>query len=713
MIKTKMHIRSLYLLPAVCVFLCCSHEEQGGAMGETEVVLTLDDESELKDWRKGDVLKVHYAPTDSYYRFTCSETGAETRFKGSVKAADAKVSPDGILFPFSETATCSESVWSGVEIPSVQDAGDGRSVDMGYSERSRLVMMSPCATVRWKVSGPHHLHAATLRGKRAEAVSGTFRYRVSTNITRNETEKEGKGVTLSYKGLDLSSGGELCFFINPGSFTDGFEVEITREEGGTGTVSFPGSYSVPRGGTLTLPEKDLLPSDFGLSPAADGERIINGGFELPASMEKVGEAAAGNWYYIGGWTQSSAAHPVVEIVDGIGVNGSKGLRISSPNYFADQSVAQVVTGLVPDAPYVMTAKVKTENVSRTTNGGGGSIGAHIAVHLDSPVWPKTSEGVYDTTDDWQEVRLEFEPVSTETLVRVRLGGSAADTKGTAIFDDVSIRYNEGMYISSSEHVRLLFEQEYIDNSSVTQEQVDTWLGRLDRVYGKYVELFGGHRPYNGKRVTIRSATINAWAYAGNPIQWNRHYITSTLTQNIARGDWCFGLMHELGHDFAPGNFDEYKSATYAWDFNEELFANFRMFYAIDQLGDEVTVINNAGSYREKIYHGREIVGLYKSDESNSYDKTIAQGRAVEMGNALTWCCVRIADTFGWQVWKDTFAELYKIPSSEVNTAGWTQWDKFSYLLDALDRHVPAGRSVRETFTAAELEVIERYLKTQS
>ncbi len=708
-----MRYRFLIVLAALCTLSSCRRDDPQEKGGTQEVILTVDEESEIRSWHKGDVLKVHYAASGQHYAFTCFETGENPRFRGTVAAADAGTNPDGILFPYSERPVCKDAVWSGVEIPGSQSGETSVPLALGYAERSRIVMMSPCAQVVWKISGAHHLTAATLRGLRGETLSGVFSYRASSSLVKTGDEQAHPSVTFAPdKGLDLSGGTEIRFWILPGHFAEGLSVEITRAEGGTGTVTFPGELSIPRRGVQALPEKVLLPSDFGLSPAEDGERVVNGGFEAPFPLGKVSEAGIGNWAYIGGWTQSSAARPEVEVVEGAGVGGSKAVRIASTDYFADQCVAQVITGLVPDAPYVMTAKIKAQGVSETGSGGQQSVGAHIAVHIDSPIWPKHSEGVYGTSGDWQEVRLEFEPKTPEVLIRARLGGSAADTKGAALFDDVSVRYNEGMYIRSGEHVRLMVEQSYIDASSVSQEQIDTWLGRLDRIYEQYMELFGGHRPYDGGRITIRSATINAWAYAGNPIQWNRNYIVSTLDKNIARGCWCFGLMHELGHDFAPGHFTEYQGATSAWDFNEELFANFRMFYAIDNLGEEVTVINNAGSSREKIYHGREITALYKSDESNSYDKTIALGRAVEMGNALTWCCVRIADTFGWQVWKDTFAELYRIPATEVNTTDWTQWDKFQYLLDALNRHVPAGRDVRETFTESELSVIEAWLKTQ-
>ena len=239
--------------------------------------------------------------------------------------------------------------------------------------------------------------------------------------------------------------------------------------------------------------------------------------------------------------------------------------------------------------------------------------------------------------------------------------------------------------------------------SVSEEVIGDWLSKLDKVYDSYVELFSGRKPFGGKKIRIRSCSIDAWAYAGNPIQWNEDYISETL-MSVKKGDWCFGLMHEIGHDFAPGNFTEFQ-ATYAFDFNEEVMANWRMYYALEKLDG---VVYNDG----KTYVGKDIVSLYKSDTSNSYDKIILAGRAEEMGNALTYCLWRIRNAYGWQVWIDTWDEIYKTRRNATAEDSMNQWQKFDYLLTMLSKHTPDGQDVRETFPEGELDLVKKYLSTQ-
>ena len=225
------------------------------------------------------------------------------------------------------------------------------------------------------------------------------------------------------------------------------------------------------------------------------------------------------------------------------------------------------------------------------------------------------------------------------------------------------------------------------------------------------EMATGKVPFDGKIISIRSKEIDAWAYAGNPIQWNKNYIYESL-QTIRRGDWCFGIMHEIGHNFAP----YISGATYAWNWNEEIFANFRMFYALEKLNAKVittaSVVQADGSFesQEKTYTGSELLQLYKSETDNCYDRTIGAGRAVEMGNALCYCLIRIKETYGWELYQDVFEELYSIPRDEEQEKNMNQWQKFEYFLSFLTKHAKADTN--ELFSKQELQVIKSYLSTQ-
>lgn len=424
--------------------------------------------------------------------------------------------------------------------------------------------------------------------------------------------------------------------------------------------------------------------------------VANWNLEEDIDLSLAESAETGRWRYLGGWMEERAT---LSQESRRGVNGSRCIAIIAQQD-VDVMLGQKITGLDPTRPYKATARIKTENI---TQGKGGNI------CLDY-LWAPASEGVTGTKD-WTSVTLEIDKVPADgTLVLcMRLGSTANSSQGVAYFDNVTLKENTDLYIRESEHIRLMVDRKYV---SISDSQIDAWLEKLDRVYEAYEVLFSGRKPFEGEIITLRSATIDAWAYAGNPVQWNRDYISSALL-TVGKGDWCFGIMHELGHDFAPNM----SNATYAFNWNEELFANFRMYYALEKLN--ATVITDAsillpdGSTRteSKTYVGTELRQLYKSETTNCYDRTIGANKAVEMGNALCYKLIQIKEKYGWKLFIDVFDELYQLPRNQTAENAMTQWDKFDYFMSVLTRH--AGEDIyANNFTTAELNTIRTYLQTQ-
>lgn len=451
--------------------------------------------------------------------------------------------------------------------------------------------------------------------------------------------------------------------------------------------------------TILLPE--FPDSDNGSSPVPPSgpkkNYVANGDFEGDISLEIAKEAVAGEWRYLGGWNPDAAQ---VTHADGKGVDGSRCLSIIALNQDTDVMCAQKIIGLVPGGYYKASAKVKTDMII-------GGKGANICLDY---LWAPSSAGLTGSNSKWKSISLDIDdvPESGEITLCLRLGSTAASSSGLVYFDDVKMYENEDLYIRSSKHLKLVIDKKDL---TVSDDVIDGWLANLDKVYECYRELFSGMVPFDGKITTIRAATIGAWAYAGNPIQWNRDYIEQTLSM-VRRGDWCFGLMHEIGHNFAPYIND----AAYTFDWNEELFANFRMYYALEKLN--ATVITTAsvpqsdGTYKsqEKTYVGTELKTLYKSETSNCYDRTIAVGNAVEMGNALCYKLIEIKERFGWDVYKKAFYELYQLPRNEEEEKSMNNWQKFEYFLSFLSKH--AGQDVHSCFTTSELNTIQTYLQNE-
>ena len=177
-----------------------------------------------------------------------------------------------------------------------------------------------------------------------------------------------------------------------------------------------------------------------------------------------------------------------------------------------------------------------------------------------------------------------------------------------------------------------------------------------------------------------------------PILWSSNYsaVTSTFEELAQHGTWSFGLMHELGHVFNLGNS--------SWNWNDEMFANFRMQYGLEQNQGKVWM-------DERVYTGREILDMYKKD----YDNTVY---TQVNDNGIHYMLGRLAGPggIGWEPFKAAFREL-----TTTGGAPSGKYDKFEYLLSLLSKHATrlTGRDVdvkTQYFTEAELASIRKQLQ---
>ncbi len=354
-----------------------------------------------------------------------------------------------------------------------------------------------------------------------------------------------------------------------------------------------------------------------------------------------------------------------------GRNNTGGISLEAgggiPN---DIAVIQQII-LNPAKLYRLSAWVKTENVI-------GGAGANICLF---GTWVK-SKSVTGTTD-WQLITVDLPPSSGAIIIGCRLGYWAAVSTGKAYFDDVSIE-ELSKFVEVGQHVSLVLDEE--DASAVSAQTITSWIANLDKAYEKYYELMGAY-PYNGDRITIFSVSDypGGWAVAGNPILWYKPYIKSELQSIASTGTWSFGIMHELGHDFMLDNSNK------NWIFNEEMFANFRMYYVVEKL--------NATIVEGGLYHGSELENYYKTDAIESYANKIAKG--IPQGyDGLMYTLIRIKNQVGWEAVLKTIRDL-----NASSTASGTRWQMFNLLLDKLTLY--SGQDVRKTYPAGELNVIQQ------
>ena len=231
---------------------------------------------------------------------------------------------------------------------------------------------------------------------------------------------------------------------------------------------------------------------------------------------------------------------------------------------------------------------------------------------------------------------------------------------------------------------------------VVDVDINAWLSKLDRTYEAYRDLVGDV-PFDGRKIMILNTPgiePGYWALAGNPILWNSHVaVSKLLDRTVEFGDWGFGIIHEIGHVFSQGNI----SGTGRWNWNDEIFANFRMSYALE-------ACDGTMSQRDICYRGADVINYYKI----FYDETIGAGIPKNNGDALHYTFLRIKERYGWDVYKKAFRELYALGDSGQEGLE-TPYDKFLFFLSYVSK--AAGEDVvAATYTPGELALIEESLR---
>ncbi len=388
----------------------------------------------------------------------------------------------------------------------------------------------------------------------------------------------------------------------------------------------------------------------------------------------------GAWIKQDGWHGQNAE---VTYEPTEGYQKSACVKIKCIQETTDMSVAQTVSGLQVGKLYELSAMIKTSSI---TKGWGGSVYYGL--------WGRSDQ--FAGTNGWQKRSVLFVAEEESMKLGVRLGFSAGDSNGTAWFDNVKLESPKGLYHRESEHVEI-----YLDENLVTipNKTIDAWMAKLDLAYEAYCELFDFFVPFGGKKMIILNDDIDAWAYAGYPILWNRNYVKSTLLEVKNYNNTAFGILHEMGHNFAPGN---YRDGAFAetggnyncWNWNEELFANFRMYYALCK--------HNFPIYLDgSTYTGSAINSYYKASADKCWN-----GNEDLDGAGMMWPLCQMVGKYGWEPFKKAFKELYNIPQSQ--SAGESKWAKIRYFCDVVSKHAGVDDILAEFLTTEQIERLSNW-----
>ncbi len=402
-----------------------------------------------------------------------------------------------------------------------------------------------------------------------------------------------------------------------------------------------------------------------------------------------------------GWTIKAYANggkTTVEVVEGQGVKNSKCLKIQQlpENKKCCVGVTRQLTGLEPDQMYRLSARIRYSDIPK--NEGTGP----VIFSPNSKQYWNSSKYLYGTDlKDWTNVVVDFmtDDNGCATIVAALgyyQGGmqNGGHSTGTAYFDNLSLKkVTSELFNLESNHMRIYWESSKV---VIGSNILSKWINNVDLMYEAMAELMGA-KPHEGRKLAIqttRGIYSGYWALAGYPILWNANSdaVETTLSQIKEYDDMSFGLMHEMGHVFNMGDT--------SWNWNDEMFANFRMHYALVKSG--LKVYQTDENNESHVYVGADIINLYRV----SYEKTI--GSTVN-DNGIHYMLARMADQIGWEPYKKTFDHLRKVGYSSSN-----KYEKFVNFVNTLSKFTSEiqGREVNlmDTFSATEISSIKRQLQ---
>lgn len=208
---------------------------------------------------------------------------------------------------------------------------------------------------------------------------------------------------------------------------------------------------------------------------------------------------------------------------------------------------------------------------------------------------------------------------------------------------------------------------------------EAWVAKLDRSYEAFADLVGAV-PFGGKKITILSVEENpgGWAVAGNPVKWHRKWVAPTFVENVNKGDWVFGINHELGHDF---DLDD------RWNWDAELLANFKMDYVFPVVQGKVFFDGAVCDYSNP--QSKRLTDFYRiGDARQGTANRMLHGGWEQDGSHSKW-----TDTvrdIGWDPFKKTFRWFNGLAEDQLVNDGLSRRSLFIRALQEFSSDTQVG-----------------------
>lgn len=361
-----------------------------------------------------------------------------------------------------------------------------------------------------------------------------------------------------------------------------------------------------------------------------------------------------------GWTQAGTGNAYYALEATQGMNNSACISVENPTGFPGKNYWKRSVYLEP-GNYFVRAMVKGENITPATGGTGANINVEHT-------WDRNGDNGLLGTFDWREVYL---PLNVKEVGYVdlcfTLGFYFSHCTGKVYFDDVVIM--DDFSKVRVEGVNTYVNVDVEDAELVSRASLERWVEHLDALSLYMRDLCGG-AVFEGRKVGVDYSYRypGGWAVAGEPIIWFKPYVSGELPRIETMDDWIDGICHEFGHCTHYGD----KVGT--WNWNDEIWANFKKSLALIDLNGQVYGFG-------RMFVGPEVKILYRDYHGGGgYTNSFAKG--TYSGDGLVYVLLDLRDKIGTEAFKLTFRDLYTKGLTGANT----RLEKFQGIVDLLNHY---------------------------
>ncbi len=253
-------------------------------------------------WKSGNAISLFFnSGTAGGDKFTTATNGPIAEFLGSISAVSGSLSGVGGqayfwgLYPYNPAASCDGTTIT-TSLPANQngfngDVADNLLVTVGRSENLAIHFKNTCSVIGFTLT-QENIKRIVFSGNAGEKVAGEYliSFDSNNNVVNSPTANAVGAITITpAESSSFEVGATYYFATLPGSFSGGYSLTFTKQDGSEATYVQPASCTLKASTFYTMANKDSGLSFTGSTP---GSQINNDGYNGDSNWNSDGSSNA-------------------------------------------------------------------------------------------------------------------------------------------------------------------------------------------------------------------------------------------------------------------------------------------------------------------------------------------------------------------------------------------------------------------------------------